>query len=119
MVIGGFLIIPFSSSKWMISVEWYHYFTTLTLGVAAIIGGFTLFMVYKILQARRRKPFQRGLIGVEVEVVEKILPGKTGFIRFKGEYWKAKSDETINAGLKVLVKKKEGPILVVQSLQKD
>jgi membrane-bound serine protease (ClpP class) len=119
LVIGGFLIIPFSSSKWMISVEWYQYFTTLTLGVAAIIGGFTLFMVYKILQARRRKPFQRGLIGVEVEVVDKILPGKTGFIRFKGEYWKAKSEETINVGSKVLVKKKEGPILVVQSLQKD
>ena len=119
LILGGFLIIPFAESKWLIAPEWYTYFTFMTLGVALILGGFTLFMVYKILQARRRRPVMETLIGSEVEAVDEIEEGGAGFVRSKGEYWKARAREKIPTGSKCLVVDKEGPILIVKLGKKE
>ncbi|MEM3078914.1 MAG: nodulation protein NfeD, partial [Thermoproteota archaeon] len=60
--------------------------TSITLGVVAMLGDFTLFMVYKILLVRRRRPVIGDLIGSRVEAVENIPRGGTGFVRYMGEY---------------------------------
>jgi membrane-bound serine protease (ClpP class) len=115
LIIGSVFIIPFEGTKWMISLEWYNYFISIVLGIAAILGAFTLFIVYKILQARRRKPVIGKLIGEIVEVINEISSNEIGYVRYKGEYWKAKSEEELKPGMKVIIKNKEGSILVVES----
>lgn len=119
LIIGSFLITPFTPSKWLVSTEWYNYFLLITLGIAAILGGFTLFMIYKIFQARRKKPVIGMLIGAEVDAVEDIEVGNLGFVRFKGEYWKARSEEEIKAGSRCIITSKDGPILVIKPVKKN
>ncbi|MCW3974710.1 MAG: nodulation protein NfeD [Candidatus Bathyarchaeota archaeon] len=115
LIIGSLFIIPIEGAKWLISLEWYNYFMSIILGIASILGAFTLFMVYKILQARRRKPVIGKLIGEVVEVIDKINSNNVGYVRYKGEYWKAKSEERLEPGMKAIIKNKEGSILVVES----
>jgi len=55
-------------------------------------------MVYKIVKARGLKPVIGELIGHTVEVVEEIQPGATGYVKYHGEYWKAKSDTLLKPG---------------------
>jgi len=119
LTVGSLLIIPFTDSRWMIAPEWYRYFMTIAIGVVAVLGSFTLFMVYKVLQARRRKPVIKELIGVEVEAVDEIAIKKTGFVRYMGEYWKARAEERVRAGDKALVVNKDGPILIVKPIKKE
>jgi membrane-bound serine protease (ClpP class) len=117
LILGGLLLLPYTSPKYLIAPEWYSQFTSIALGVLIVLGIFTLIMIYKILQARRRKPILGGLIGVEVEATEDIERGKTGFVRYMGEYWKARATEKIGAGDKALVIGKDGPILVIRRAQ--
>jgi membrane-bound serine protease (ClpP class) len=117
LILGGLLLLPYTSPKYLIAPEWYSQFTSIALGVLIVLGIFTLIMIYKILQARRRKPILGGLIGVEVEATEDIERGKTGFVRYMGEYWKARATEKIGAGDKALVIGKDGPILVIRGAQ--
>jgi membrane-bound serine protease (ClpP class) len=76
LIIGSFLIIPFTPSRWLITPEWYSYFVSIVLLIALTLGGFTLFMVYKIIRAKRKKPFIKGVIGSEVEAIEDIEVSK-------------------------------------------
>ncbi|MGQ9640492.1 MAG: NfeD family protein, partial [Candidatus Bathyarchaeia archaeon] len=117
LILGGLLLLPYTAPKWLIAPEWYSHFISVALGVLIVLGLFTLIMVYKVLQARRRKPFIGGLIGVEVEATEDIESGKTGFVRYMGEYWKARSAESVRVGEKALVIGKDGPILIVRKVQ--
>ncbi|WP_455368040.1 NfeD family protein [[Eubacterium] cellulosolvens] len=119
LIIGSFLIAPFTPSKWLLSTEWYNYFLLTSLGVAAILGGFTLFMIYKIFQARIKKPVIGTLIGAEVDATEDIEVGKLGFVRFKGEYWRARAEEKIKADSRCLIISKDGPILVIKPAKKS
>ncbi|MEM3754800.1 MAG: nodulation protein NfeD [Candidatus Bathyarchaeia archaeon] len=115
LAIGSLLIIPFETSRWMISKEWYFHFTMVAIATIAIVAGFTLFTIYKVLKAKSKKPITFDMIGENVEVIEEIIPGKAGFVRYKGEYWKAKSDESLKPGVKAVVVGKEGPILIIKS----
>jgi membrane-bound serine protease (ClpP class) len=114
IVAGSLLLFPFGTERWLISSEWYSLFVTLVGAVATILGFFTFFMVYKIVQARRRKPILSGIVGETVEVVEEISPNKVGFVKFRGEYWRARSKITLREGSLALVVGKEGPILLVE-----
>ncbi|WP_455277873.1 NfeD family protein [[Eubacterium] cellulosolvens] len=119
LIIGSFLIIPFTPSRWLITPEWYSHFVSIVLAVAITLGGFTLFMVYKIIRAKRKKPFIEDVVGSEVETIEDIEDGKMGFVRFKGEYWQARADGNIKAESKALVIKKDGPRLIIKPLENE
>jgi membrane-bound serine protease (ClpP class) len=75
------------------------------------------FSVYKVLKAKQKKPLIGEIIGETVDVIEDLTPEKIGFVRYKGEYWQAKSKTLIKAGSKALVVNKEGPILIVEPKQ--
>ncbi|MEM3382215.1 MAG: nodulation protein NfeD [Candidatus Bathyarchaeia archaeon] len=117
LILGGLLLLPYTSPKWLIAPEWYSQVMSIALGVLTVLGIFTLIMIYKILQARRRKPVMGGLIGIEVYATEDIENGKTGFVRYMGEYWKARATERVGAGEKALVIGKDGPILIIRRAQ--
>ncbi|MEM2123021.1 MAG: nodulation protein NfeD [Candidatus Bathyarchaeia archaeon] len=113
LTIGSLLLIPSGGAKWLISPEWYRQLIILSLLSTCTIGGFMLFAAYKALKARRMKPLIGEIIGETVEVTEDLNPEKIGFIRYKGEYWKAKSKTYIKAGSKAEIIGKDGPILII------
>lgn len=110
-LIGSLLIFP---REWMVSEEWLNTLYLVSIIIPLFLGGFFIFVAYKVIQARRKPPFLRGFIGDEGEVVEEITPEKEGFILYHGEYWKAKSSETLKPKQTVLITRKEGPVLIVQ-----
>ncbi|MEM2843553.1 MAG: nodulation protein NfeD [Candidatus Bathyarchaeia archaeon] len=114
LIIGGLLLIPFRSGEWLISSAWYQSFIAAALLFAAFTGGFMIFSVYKVLKAKRMKPLIGEFVGEAVDVIEDLTPEKTGFVIYKGEYWRAKSKIFIKAGSKALIVAKDGPILIVE-----
>jgi membrane-bound serine protease (ClpP class) len=111
IIIGGLLLAP---SYVTISREWYTLFTATTSAVSLILGGFTFVIIYKVAKARRLKPVLGKLVGETAEALDEITPSSPGYVMFRGEYWKARSTSTIARGQKVLIKSKEGPVLLVE-----
>ncbi|WP_455283619.1 NfeD family protein [[Eubacterium] cellulosolvens] len=113
VVLGSLLLVPLEGTRWIISPEWYVAFVIVILSASLVVGAFTLFMVYKIVRARRLKPFIGELIGQTVEVVDEIQPGGTGYVKYRGEYWKAKSRSLLRPGDSALITGKDGPMLML------
>jgi len=84
------------------------------IGVPAAVGSFFLFAAYKVMQARRRKPFLGGMLGQTARVIDEITPDKLGFVMYQGEYWRARSTTHIPSGTNVIIRGKDGPILIVE-----
>jgi membrane-bound serine protease (ClpP class) len=117
VVVGSLLLIPFEASQWSISTDWYISFITVVLSAASVIGAFTIFMVYKVLRARMKRPVMGELVGERVEVIDKLGPGTVGFVKYRGEYWRARSSENIEPGTEAEIVTKEGPILIVRPVR--
>lgn len=96
--------------------NWWLIMTGLYINIAVLVG-FLIFMVYKVISIHRRKPpseFLTNLRGVEGVAIDDIGPDKLGFVIVFGEYWKATSKTPIGRGCKVRVVEIEGDILVVE-----
>ncbi len=79
-----------------------------------IMGVFTAYLVYKIIEVRKRKPYIWDIIGKTGKAIDNIGPQTPGFVLVEGEYWKAISDEPISKDEPIIVVDKEGPILKVK-----
>ena len=112
--LGGLLLFP---GNWTVQPGWLNTLYTVLLVVPLAVGGFFIFAAYKVVEARRRKPFQPGILGETAEVVEEITPTKEGFVRLRGEIWRARSRSEIRVGGRVKIVGKEGPILLVEPLE--
>ena len=110
-IIGSIFLFP---REWAVSQEWLNTLFAISIAVPICVGGFFIFASYKIIKLRRKHPFLGQIIDDEAEVIEEINPQNAGFVIYKGEYWKAKSDKTIKPKHKVIIKDKDGPTLVVQ-----
>ncbi len=119
MIVGSLLLIPSGSAQWLVSEDFYKVFFAAIVSSVLVIGGFTLFAVYKVVKARRQKPLLKDMINEIVYVVDELGPDKHGFVKYSGEYWMAKSQTTIKSGSKALVIGKEGHILIVKSLEEN
>lgn len=117
IIIGSLLLIPLGSAEWLVGEDLYRIFLSAIVSSALVIGGFTLFMVYKVVKAKRRKPLLKDMINEIVYVVDELRPDKHGFVKYSGEYWMAKSQETIKPGSKAIIIGKEGHILIVKRLE--
>jgi len=80
------------------------------------MGVFLAFAIYKVIEIRKKKPAIGDLIGDSAETIDHLKPGSPGYVRYQGEYWMARSDEDIAPKTKVVVKGKDGPVLVVKPL---
>ena len=114
IIIGTLLLM---SGPMLVTSEWLTTFYTIGVSIAAVLGGFMLFAAYKVLKARRAKPVIGVMIGDTAVAIDDIDPGSYGFVRYRGEYWKAKANQNVKKGQKVLIKDKDGPILVVEPLK--
>ena len=113
--LGSFLLFPRS---WIVGADWLNLLYTVLIVVPLAIGGFFVFAAYKVLEARRRRPLELGFVGEEAEVETEVAPGKDGFVVLRGELWKARSQKKIGRGERVRITGKDGPLLIVEPLEK-
>ena len=118
MLAIGIALLP-ASTGYSFSREYAQNFVYAAYGIGGILGIFTGVTVYKVLQARKRKPFSWDIAGKTGKAVDDIEPGKEGFVIVDGEYWRAISIKPIKSGETIKVVKKEGPILVVERIEEQ
>ncbi|KYK33599.1 MAG: peptidase S14 [Thermoplasmatales archaeon SG8-52-3] len=113
LLFGGIFLIPNYSTDWVITMDWINQAITIILVIAVIIAIFFTFLIYKIIQVRKKKTAMGTFIGETAKTVDMITPYKTGYIRFKGELWQATSDITISPNTKVIIVEKDESVLKI------
>ena len=115
LIIGSIFLIPnYSNSEWLISMAWYDEAILIIVSVIALISVFFIFLLYKIIQVRKKKVEVGTFIGETAKTVDRLVPGKEGYVRFEGALWHAKSDEIIEPNTKVIIEKREDTVLKVR-----
>ncbi|GFO97269.1 hypothetical protein ig2599ANME_1469 [groundwater metagenome] len=113
VALGSILLVPTGYPN-MYSPE-FQMSMLLSLFIPAVIfGGFLALAIYKVMEIRRKKPVIGDIIGDTAETIDVITPVGKGYVRYQGELWLAKSQENIEPGRKVVIKGKDGTVLVVE-----
>ena len=119
LIIGSIFLIPsYPTRKWLISGEYMTDALIIMLIVIVLFALFFAFLLYKVLQIRKKKSSVGKFAGEKAVAIERITPEKPGFVRFKGEYWQAKSDTVIETNTKVVIVEKDETILIVKPLER-
>ncbi|MBW6470896.1 MAG: nodulation protein NfeD [Methanosarcinaceae archaeon] len=119
MIAGSILLVPMSFPQFYAPADFQR---TLMISVAAptvVIGIVMVFAIYKVMEVRHRKPLVGEMIGGMAQTIDPLEPGITGYLRYKGEYWKARADESIAVGEKVEIIEKDEVVLVVKRAQQE
>ena len=66
------------------------------------------------MKIRTKKDVVGTFIGEKAVTIDKIEPEKTGYVRFKGEYWQATSKETIEPKTSVIIIDKDNSTLFIK-----
>ena len=115
LLLGGIFLIPsYSTTEWAISMDWINDAIIVLVAAAVIIAVFFVFLLYKVIQIRSKKAQVGTFIGEKAKTVDRITPDKPGYVRFKGELWKATSDTSIEPNTKVIIIEKEESTLKVK-----
>ena len=117
--VGTLLLLRFDPERWLISPQWYQFFMLVVIALVAILTVFSALVFYKIFKIKKKRPATLQFIGGVGQTIDEIGPEKVGFIRFHGEYWKARSDTIIKPNQKVKVLAKEGLTLIVEYMEED
>jgi membrane-bound serine protease (ClpP class) len=119
LVIGSIFLIPsYPTRKWLISGEYMTDAITIMLLVIVLFALFFAFLLYKVLQIRKKKSSVGKFAGEKAVAIERITPEKPGFVRYKGEYWQAKSEVVIETNTKVVIIEKDETMLIVKPLER-
>ncbi len=117
LVFGGVFLIPsYPTREWLISGDYMTTAFLILLLVIIIFAVFFAFVLYKVIQIRRKRPSIGVFAGETAVTLDLLAPGKPGYVRYKGEYWLATSAVEIEPGTKVLILRKEEQLLHVQPL---
>ena len=115
LMVGSIFLIPsYSTSEWVISMDWINDAIIVIISVGIFIAVFFVFLLYKIIQVRNKKRAMGTFVGESAKTVDKITPEKSGYVRFKGELWKAKSDFIIEPKTKVIIIEKDETTLKIK-----
>ena len=119
IILASILLVPsYPTRNWLVSADYQTLLLVFGVVPSILIGSFFLFALYKIIKVRRKKPKVGIMEGKIAETLEEITPSKTGFVKYKGEYWLARSKEgKIPAREKVIIEKRDGNLLVVSPLK--
>ncbi|KXS40386.1 MAG: membrane-bound serine protease (ClpP class) [Methanohalophilus sp. T328-1] len=118
LIAGSIFLIPMDFPRWYTPADVQRSMMFYIVIPTIIIGLFFAFAIYKVVQAKGRKP----IIGEEMngeiaEAIDPISEGSPGYVRYSGEYWKARSEDTINPEEKVEILEKDGPVLIVRKFK--
>lgn len=113
LVFGSLLLFP--SPQWLLYYEVSEQIRNVLLGVSLCVALFFTFLAYKVAKARRLKVVTgaEALIGASGFAVTELKP--KGEVRVLGEFWQAKTEESICKGEKVEVVGRNGMFLIVRS----
>ena len=115
LAIGSIFLVPsYPNREWLISMEYMETAIVISLVVIVLIAIFFVFLLYKVLQIRNKKRAIGIFIGEKARTIDRITPGEPGYVRFKGEYWQARSDTTIEQDTKVVIVDKDESVLIVK-----
>ncbi|MFO7677521.1 MAG: nodulation protein NfeD [Thermoplasmatota archaeon] len=115
LIVGSIFLIPsYPTREWLISSDYMIDALMISLVVIALIAIFFLFLLYKVLAIRKKKPTVGTFIGEIAKTIDKIEPDKPGYVIYKGEYWQARADTSIEPQIKVIILEKDGSVLVVK-----
>ena len=115
LAIGSIFLVPsYPNSEWLISMEYMETEIVISLVLIVLIAIFFVFLLYKVLQIRNKKRAIGVFIGEKARTIDRITPGEPGYVRFKGEYWQARSDTTIEQDTKVVIVDKDESVLIVK-----
>jgi membrane-bound serine protease (ClpP class) len=106
--IGMVLLVDISDPEYAIDPTFRLSFVDV-LPVVITMVGFTFFLSYFVVRSKQMKPVtgSEGLVGARGKVLKPVGPGG-GQVFVGGEYWQAKSSESIALGEEVEVVKVEG-----------
>ncbi|MCE8424162.1 MAG: nodulation protein NfeD [Candidatus Methanoperedens sp.] len=113
VVVGSILLVPIGYPK-MYSSEFQLTVIISLFAPAIVFGVFLAFAIYKMMEIRKKKPVIGDIVGDSAKTIDILTPGETGYVRYQGEYWIARSDEDIPPKTKVIITGKEGPVLIVK-----
>ncbi|VVB86539.1 Membrane-bound protease [uncultured archaeon] len=117
VALGSILLVPTGYPN-MYGPEFQVGFQVSLLIPAVIMGIFLAFAIYKVMEIRKKKPVIGDIIGDTAKTIDEITPEGKGFVRYQGERWLAKSQENIEPGTKVVIKGKDGYMLLVEKAEK-
>jgi membrane-bound serine protease (ClpP class) len=115
MLATGFALLPAGGPTYiapnttLVSVSRY-----IAIGIGVSLGAFTAFVLYKVLEAKKRRATLFELTGKIGRAIDHIPAGGEGFVIVEGEYWKAYSDEEIPPNTFVVVVGRKDNVLVVK-----
>jgi len=120
IVLASILLVPsYPTRNWLVSIDYQTLLLVFGIVPSILVASFFLFALYKIVRVSMRKPKVGVMEGELAEALEEITPNKTGFVKYKGEYWLARSKEgKIPAREKVIIEKRDGNLLIV-SIKKE
>ena len=119
LLIGSIFLVPsYSTTKWAISMDWINEAIIVLVVAAVLIAAFFAFLLYKVIQIRKKKAVVGTFIGEKAKTIDRITPDTHGYVRFKGEYWQATSDTIIEPNTKVIIIEKDESTLVVKPDEK-
>jgi membrane-bound serine protease (ClpP class) len=115
LVLGSIFLVPsYSTREWVISMDWINQLIIILLVAAVLVAIFFAFLLYKVIRIRKKKKAIGTFIGEKAKTIDKITPDKIGYVRFKGEYWQAKSDTIIEPNTNVIIIEKDGTTLIIK-----
>lgn len=91
LVIGSLFLVPLGEKN-IYTPEFTRLLVLAIVTPTVVIGLFLVYAVYKVAEIRKKKPVIGTIIGDTARTIDAVSPEKAGFVRYKGEYWKARSD---------------------------
>jgi len=120
LIIGVIFMGPVASPKWYVSEEFMNTLIFSTIAPAVVFGAFLLFALFKVSQTRSRKPvIGESIIGDTALAKDDINPQSPGFVSYRGELWKAVSDQQISKGSDVKITDEHEYILRVEMVGEE
>lgn len=113
LIIGSILLIPMGGEN-IYTPEFRSLMTLTVVAPTIVFGLFLVFAIYKVTEVRKKKPVIGSIIGDTARTIDPLGPGKSGFVRYNGEYWQARSEEEIGAKEEVEIIGKEKEMLLVK-----
>lgn len=113
LVIGSLFLVPLGSEN-IYTPEFRRMLALTVVAPTVIFGVFLVYAVYKVAEIRKKKPVIGNIVGDTALTIDPISPEKKGFVRYRGEYWKARSEEEIGVDQEVEITGKEREVLVVK-----
>jgi membrane-bound serine protease (ClpP class) len=115
LVLGSIFLLPsYPNREWLITMEYIETAFLIILVIVILIAIFFAYLLYKVLQIRKKKTQMGTFVGETAKTIDRITPDSPGYVRFKGEYWQAKSETTIEPNTKVFIVEKDESTLIVK-----